>query len=1052
LLLLLPLLVAASPARADSFIDIPYSEVVEKFNEGGNCSYYRYYLQFSEVSGASSYSALNRYHGGGFTLNHHGPPFPDDDVQGEGYHWTAPPGSHRFGATAGSGPGPCTDSVKDEWEPDYVRANFTDFKVNGVVTKNDGSPAAGVSIKITGPGSDTVTTASDGSYTSKKFTVEGPYTVATAKDVYCATGVDPCTNQRVVQLPPNAKVDFVRLPGAHPAYKWRGVSNSCLGVQQKCGNDANTVDIKFDASASTPPDGRSLVKYLWEFGDGQTGEGQKVSHLFGSRKAYAVKLTTEDDQGERESITTTVQTCVGDTTGGTTLGRRFAGGLLRPFAAKAEEPAAPFTCYSLFAGGSGQYAGAFVRVPPPEDTDPPAPDTIGDVVMGESLPIGGEGWEQGDDLQVQFRDIACDPGASACDHAQKLTSSPTAPGPSVNWDGTFTPSHWPRHWPDRDVACHGYVHAEQPLSEVPGFIVRRRVVLTGRPAGEVVFASGSKEWKTGDIYCEGESPMHDAGDGVVLVTHPFDDPPPLQPINAAVQWRLPPVGAPLFVWSDAAYVALATAPVYLQPGAEMCVGVWSDEEPYARNVVVQHDPDGSVTGREVSRGSCPKLSDGSGSSGLAAVRSYGLQASYWPELDGTFTQIRTKQCYGLINALTRGRGGESNFARNIRVIQAPGSVSGHAKVTCTQRRNSHGELVGQAQLADNRALFVDGDLHLRLAVFGDWMIVANGRLTLDQGVILGGSVKEGDWARAGLLAAGAIQIGRGPKPRKLTEDESKELLALADRIDEQAEIEGWLGFKLSLVDLAADLLPGFAKHSITALGLVFGYRGATAPAISRELRRAASNYDPEPEVPLDPEMKVRSARVAKPHVLRLPPIRAGGGLSRRTARLLTSLRTNRLRMFAFTTAFARSLDRADTAAEKNKNREERVQILAAARYARTLAGLLESDVRLSRKLAASLRGSLRRLKFKAADVRAVARAIKRRGLPRAYLRIVRRAGVDRGTLYAQRQAVLGLSKRKAARRLLSVLTDRKLHAADLRAAKMFRLIARRFAKQPTRPG
>ena len=214
-LVLLPCLVGlallgmAGPAGADGTIDIPYTEVVEESNSPDGCNWFRYYLQINEVEGATSYSALNRYHGGGFTLNHTGPPFPDDDESGEGWHFTAPPGTHRWGATGGSGGGPCNaQGVKNEWEPDYVRAHFVDFKVTGEVKNLDGSPANGVTVTITGPESDTVTTGSDGTYSSKDFTTQGSYTVRMPAR-FCVVGAPPCAHERVLDLPPNGKVDFV---------------------------------------------------------------------------------------------------------------------------------------------------------------------------------------------------------------------------------------------------------------------------------------------------------------------------------------------------------------------------------------------------------------------------------------------------------------------------------------------------------------------------------------------------------------------------------------------------------------------------------------------------------------------------------------------------------------------------------------------------------------------------------------------------------------------------------------------------------------------------
>lgn len=62
---------------------------------------------------------------------------------------------------------------------------------------------------------------------------------------------------------------------------------------------------EFDASASTD-DGR-IVKYLWEFGDGQSAEGVKVTHTFSAPGSYFVTLWVTDDRGEQSSVTREVQ-------------------------------------------------------------------------------------------------------------------------------------------------------------------------------------------------------------------------------------------------------------------------------------------------------------------------------------------------------------------------------------------------------------------------------------------------------------------------------------------------------------------------------------------------------------------------------------------------------------------------------------------------------------------------------------------------------------------------------------------------------------------------
>jgi len=55
--------------------------------------------------------------------------------------------------------------------------------------------------------------------------------------------------------------------------------------------------VSFDASASYDPDG-SIASYAWIFGDGTTGSGRTVNHIFQKRGNYSVKLTVVDNLGK----------------------------------------------------------------------------------------------------------------------------------------------------------------------------------------------------------------------------------------------------------------------------------------------------------------------------------------------------------------------------------------------------------------------------------------------------------------------------------------------------------------------------------------------------------------------------------------------------------------------------------------------------------------------------------------------------------------------------------------------------------------------------------
>ena len=61
--------------------------------------------------------------------------------------------------------------------------------------------------------------------------------------------------------------------------------------------------VQFNGSASIGADGRQIVNYAWDFGDGATASGVTASHRFTLAGTYTVRLSVTDDLG-RTSITT----------------------------------------------------------------------------------------------------------------------------------------------------------------------------------------------------------------------------------------------------------------------------------------------------------------------------------------------------------------------------------------------------------------------------------------------------------------------------------------------------------------------------------------------------------------------------------------------------------------------------------------------------------------------------------------------------------------------------------------------------------------------------
>jgi hypothetical protein len=60
-------------------------------------------------------------------------------------------------------------------------------------------------------------------------------------------------------------------------------------------------DISFDASGSSDSDG-TIVSYDWHFGDGDTGSGVTVTHVYSSEGSYTVMLTVTDDETKTVTV------------------------------------------------------------------------------------------------------------------------------------------------------------------------------------------------------------------------------------------------------------------------------------------------------------------------------------------------------------------------------------------------------------------------------------------------------------------------------------------------------------------------------------------------------------------------------------------------------------------------------------------------------------------------------------------------------------------------------------------------------------------------------
>jgi PKD repeat protein len=85
------------------------------------------------------------------------------------------------------------------------------------------------------------------------------------------------------------------------------VENTSPVASARFSNDAPIPgeSVLFDASSSFDPDGQ-LIDFIWDFGDGETRRGTRVSHVYSQLGLYEVRLTVVDNAGALSTIAHTM--------------------------------------------------------------------------------------------------------------------------------------------------------------------------------------------------------------------------------------------------------------------------------------------------------------------------------------------------------------------------------------------------------------------------------------------------------------------------------------------------------------------------------------------------------------------------------------------------------------------------------------------------------------------------------------------------------------------------------------------------------------------------
>ncbi len=71
------------------------------------------------------------------------------------------------------------------------------------------------------------------------------------------------------------------------------------------GSGVAPLTVAFNASGSSDSDGQ-IASYAWTYGDGQTGTGASVTHVYASAGSYTARLTITDDDGATATATTLI--------------------------------------------------------------------------------------------------------------------------------------------------------------------------------------------------------------------------------------------------------------------------------------------------------------------------------------------------------------------------------------------------------------------------------------------------------------------------------------------------------------------------------------------------------------------------------------------------------------------------------------------------------------------------------------------------------------------------------------------------------------------------
>lgn len=209
------------------------------------------------------------------------------------------------------------------------------FDINGEMIGNNVSLTNGTNATLRIQWNSTQEFGYINNITVKKGVINGTeetnFTIITPSSI----GKDPLCDEHELIISPNESC----------YYRVEAYSNTTNGEQYRCYTNPIWVDvlanqlptasftyspektfvnqtITFDASNSTGPDG-TIVKYNWDFGDGNSTEGEVVTHSYSSAGTYTVNLTVTNDAGATNTTSKVVAVIPAETGNYTEIGGKI---------------------------------------------------------------------------------------------------------------------------------------------------------------------------------------------------------------------------------------------------------------------------------------------------------------------------------------------------------------------------------------------------------------------------------------------------------------------------------------------------------------------------------------------------------------------------------------------------------------------------------------------------------------------------------------------------------------------------------------------------------